>query len=194
MRAQLNSLRARALAASVSARHLLPSIAIRPLEALGVETPAPQMLNPARFPEPRIELPPPTEGAISSPITSARPDTGSHPWLCCGRAGKMKMKLRSSYKQLRVAELRVRAASLRTSASADRQRLGVRCDRRRNRPSTSIFWNDIFERERKVVVGSTRSACRRMAIRSGRHASAIKTRDRIHACSAACGSSSRDFH
>ena len=63
MRAQLNSFELEALAASGALATLAGHRHQAGWEALGVETRRTQMLKPARFPEPRIELAPPTEGA-----------------------------------------------------------------------------------------------------------------------------------
>ena len=63
---------------------------------LGVETRRTQMLKPARFPEPRIELPPPTEGAdIVADYERLGLTLGRHP-LALLRPRLTKMKIRTS--------------------------------------------------------------------------------------------------
>ena len=158
MRAQLNSFELEALAASGALATLAGHRHQAGWEALGVETRRTQMLKPARFPEPRIELAPPTEGAdIVADYERLGLTLGRHP-LALLRPRLAKMKMRTSIELQTTPSGRIaRACGIVTHRQRPQTAKGsvfVTIEDETG-PVNIIFWNDIFERERKVVVGST---------------------------------------
>ncbi|HVG05582.1 MAG TPA: OB-fold nucleic acid binding domain-containing protein, partial [Burkholderiaceae bacterium] len=158
MRAQLNSLELETLAASGALTTLAGHRHQAGWEALGVETRRTQMLKPARFPEPRIELAPPTEGAnIVADYERLGLTLGRHP-LALLRPRLAKMKIRTSIElQTTPSGRTARACGIVTHRQRPQTAKGsvfVTIEDETG-PVNIIFWNDIFERERKVVVGST---------------------------------------
>jgi error-prone DNA polymerase len=158
MRAQLNSFELEALAASGALATLAGHRHQAGWEALGVETRRTQMLKPARFPEPRIELVPPTEGAdIVADYERLGLTLGRHP-LALLRPRLAKMKMRTSIELQTTPSGRItRACGIVTHRQRPQTAKGsvfVTIEDETG-PVNIIFWNDIFERERKVVVGST---------------------------------------
>ena len=185
MRAQLNSFELEALAASGALATLAGHRHQAGWEALGVETRRTQMLKPARFPEPRIELAPPTEGAdIVADYERLGLTLGRHP-LALLRPRLAKMKMQNFDRAANHSERPHRACMRHRhapAAAADRQGLGVRDDRRRNRAGQHHFLERHFRA--RAQGGSGLDAARRagrMAIRSRRHASAGKARHRLFA-------------
>ncbi|HKO67496.1 MAG TPA: error-prone DNA polymerase, partial [Burkholderiaceae bacterium] len=158
MRAQLNSFDLEALAASGALATLAGHRHQAGWEALGVETRRTQMLKPARFPEPRIDLAPPTEGAdIVADYERLGLTLGRHP-LALLRPRLAKMKMRTSIELQTTPSGRIaRACGIVTHRQRPQTAKGsvfVTIEDETG-PVNIIFWNDIFERERKVVVGST---------------------------------------
>jgi error-prone DNA polymerase len=157
MRAQLNSLELETLAASGALATLAGHRHQAGWEALGVETRRTQMLKPARFPEQRIELAPPTEGAdIVADYERLGLTLGRHP-LALLRPRLARMNIRSSSELQATPNGRpARACGIVTHRQRPQTAKGsvfVTIEDETG-PVNIIFWNDIFERERKVVVGA----------------------------------------
>ncbi len=158
MRPQLNSFELEALAASGALAMLAGHRHQAHWEALGVETRRTEMLKSARFSEQRIELTAPTEGAdIVADYQRLGLTLGRHP-LALLRPRLTQMKIKTSL------ELQATPSGRLTHAC------GIVTHRQRPQtakgsvfvtiedetgPVNIIFWNDVFERERNVVVGST---------------------------------------
>ena len=158
MRAQLNSLELGTLAASGALATLAGHRHQASWEALGVETRRTEMLKPARFSEVRIELAAPTEGAdIVADYERLGLTLGRHP-LALLRPRLAKMKMRTSIELQATPSGRfARACGIVTHRQRPQTAKGsvfVTIEDETG-PVNIIFWNDIFERDRKVVVGST---------------------------------------
>ena len=157
MRAQLNSFELEVFAASGALATLSGHRHQAYWEALGVEPRRTEMLKPARFPEQRIELAAPTEGAdIVADYERLGLTLGRHPLaLLRPQLAKMKMKT-SSELQVTPSGKIARACGIVTHRQRPQTAKGsvfVTIEDETG-PVNIIFWNDVFERERKVVVGS----------------------------------------